>query len=81
MSENHNLAADFPEFQDAIHNLKLSNAHFRKLFDRFQDIDHALIRAEQRIDLISAVDEENLRKERLQVKDEIYKMLKLQNDK
>jgi len=76
VSESHNLAVEFPEFKEAIHELKVNDAHFRKLFDRFQEIDRSILRSEQRIDLMSQEDEEKLRKERLQLKEEIYLMLK-----
>ena len=79
MSESHNLAAEFPEFKGTIHNLKGTNAHFKKLFDRYQEVDRAVVRAEQRIDLMSELDEENLRKERLHLKEEIYLILKAES--
>lgn len=30
--ENHDLHAEFPEFHDKIHALKLSNGHFARLY-------------------------------------------------
>lgn len=74
-SNHHDLAHEFPEFKDSIHNLKLSNNHFRNLAEKFELTDKAISRSEQRVDLLSAEQEEKLRKERLQLKDEIYKIL------
>jgi len=76
MSEaKHDLAAEFPEFKEAIHELKMSNSHFLKLFDRYHELNRSIHRAEQRIDALSEFEEEKLRKQRLVVKDELYKIL------
>ena len=74
-TSNHDLVKEFPEFKDAIHELKLSDGHFRKLFDRYHDVDLAISRSEQRIDLRSEEDEEHLRKERVKIKDQLYQIL------
>lgn len=77
MSEHSkDLAHEFPEYKDAIHSLKISNAHFKKLFESYHEITGAIYRAEQRLDVISEREEEDLRKKRLLIKDEIYSMLK-----
>ena len=73
MSENqHDLATEFPEYKQVIHDLKISNAHFRHLMEQYHTINKQLTRAEQRIDLLSEIEEERLRKERLMIKDRIY---------
>ena len=33
IGEKHDLAHELPEFKEKIHELKLSNRHFQKLFD------------------------------------------------
>lgn len=78
-STHHDLATEFPELKDKIHELKISNAHFRNLFEKYQEIDKGVSRAEARIDLLSNEQEENLRKERLKLKDELYSMLTSNN--
>ncbi len=35
--EHHELGHEFPEFKDEIHTLKMSNAHFKELFDEYHD--------------------------------------------
>jgi uncharacterized protein YdcH (DUF465 family) len=72
---HHDLAKEFPEHQDKIHYLKLSDAHFRKLCERYEAIDKQIARFESRIELGAERDEEILRKERLIIKDQIYKTL------
>jgi uncharacterized protein YdcH (DUF465 family) len=69
------LAFEFPELKDKIHTLKTSNRHFEKLFGEYTDVAKQIHRIEERIDLTSGVNEEILRKKRLALKDELYKML------
>ena len=69
------LSHEFPEFKEAIHNLKISDAHFAKLYDNYGELCKAIYRAEQRIELISEEAEEALRKDRVKLKDELYAIL------
>lgn len=77
MSEHHHdLAQEFPEFQDKIHYLKLSDRHFATLAGRYEELSKKVYRAEERIDLISEEEEEQLRRERVKLKDELYELIK-----
>jgi uncharacterized protein YdcH (DUF465 family) len=69
------LAHEFPEFKDAIHNLKISDAHFARLYEDYNELCKSIYRAEQRIDLVSEEAEEALRKDRVKLKDELYAIL------
>lgn len=71
----HDLAQEFPEYREKIQQLKVSNAHFLRLFERYHQINKQVMGAEHRTQLMSELDEEKLRKERLQVKDELYALL------
>ena len=73
---SHDLASEFPEFKDKIHQLKTSDSHFRKLFDQYHEVNKKVMRAESREDLVSNEEEEKLRKERLLIKDQIFALLK-----
>lgn len=75
MSTHIDLAEEFPEFAQKIHDKKVSDAHFRKLHEQYTELNQAVYRAETRIDLISEEEEETMRKERLSLKDELYSML------
>jgi uncharacterized protein YdcH (DUF465 family) len=76
MSEgSHNLVAEFPKYKDRIHELKVANAHFRKLFDEYHDVTRTISRAEQRVEILSELEEEKMRKRRLALKDELYGIL------
>ena len=72
---HHVLTQEFPEYKEQIHALKMNNAHFKKLTERWEEIDKQIARAEARIELMSESEEEQLRKTRLSLKEEIYKML------
>ncbi len=71
----HTLAEEFPGQTDAIHNLKISDAHFAKLLSAYDEVNDEIHRAETRIAPISSSAESDLRKKRLHIKDEISKAL------
>lgn len=72
---HHDLGGEFPEHREKIHTLKLSDRHFLKLCEKYEDIDKRIARMESRIDLANERDESQLRKERLVLKDEIASYL------
>lgn len=73
--EHHPLSVEFPEFKDAIHALKLSNAHFAKLFIEYDDTDKAVNRAENGIDNLGDAALESLKKVRVTLKDQLFQLL------
>jgi len=76
MSEGaHDLISEFPKHKERIRTLKLEDSHFRKLFDQYHDVTRQISRSEQRIELLTSLEEENLRKKRLVLKDEIYQII------
>ncbi len=74
----HELAEDFPEHAERIHALKLSDAHFAKLADAYHEVNRAVHRVETRVEPASETHEEDLRKQRLRLKDEIAAILNAQ---
>jgi uncharacterized protein YdcH (DUF465 family) len=72
---HHTIGEEFPEYKEQIHTLKTSNAHFQSLLTKWEEIDKKIARAESRIELMSEEEEEQLRRNRLALKDEIYAML------
>lgn len=76
MIEKHDLIHEFPEHRDRIHDLKLSNGHFARLFAEYHDTDHAVHRMETGAE--AATDErlETAKRRRLALKDELYAMIK-----
>lgn len=71
----HELAEEFPEHAAKMHELKQSDAHFAKLSDAYHDVNRAIHRAETNIEPTDDFHMEEMRKERLKLKDEIYGML------
>jgi len=73
--KHHPLIEEFSEYRDAIHDLKLNNAHFRRLAHEYEGIDKSIFRAEQGIVNDSYL--ADIKKERLHLKDVIYRMLRV----
>ena len=71
----HELAEEFPDQIDRIHDLKTSNAHFVKLFDQYHEINRAIHRAETDIEPTDDFHLEDMKKQRLALKDEIAGMI------
>ena len=76
LGEHHDLVHELPEFRDKIHEMKTSNAHFSKLFEEYDAVDHEIRRIEQEIETPSDEYTEGLKKKRLNLKDQLYAMLK-----
>ncbi|SME94622.1 YdcH family protein [Pseudogulbenkiania subflava] len=66
----------FPEFRDRISQLKTADAHFARLFDKHNALDQQIKNIEAHLEAGSAEDVENLKKEKLKLKDELYQILK-----
>lgn len=66
----------FPEYRSLISKLKQDNAHFSKLFEKHNELDHEIIRLEQDPATRTLDDIDVLKKQKLKLKDEIYVMLK-----
>lgn len=74
--ENHSLLNELPEHKKAIHDLKLNNQHFAKLFDEYHLVDKEIHRIEQGVENTGDSYLENLKKKRLHLKDELYQMIR-----
>jgi uncharacterized protein YdcH (DUF465 family) len=73
---NHDIATEFPEFKEKIHTLKTTHAHFAKLFESYDTVNHAIAKTEMGGG--AAMTDEALeieKKKRLKLKDEIVHML------
>lgn len=73
--EHHPLSVEFPEFKDAIHTLKLGNAHFAKLFNEYDNADKAINRAENGVEHLGDAALEGLKKVRIALKDQLFQLL------
>ncbi|WP_028293402.1 YdcH family protein [Oceanobacter kriegii] len=73
--EPHDLHHDFPEFNEQISELKVSNRHFAKLFEEYTAIDKEVHRIEEQKEAASNDALEQLKLQRVALKDELYSML------
>lgn len=71
----HELADDFPNDAEKIHALKVSNPHFSKLMEDYHEVNRAVHRAETGVEPVDQSAENEMRKERMRLKDEIAGML------
>ena len=65
----------FPEFRDQISQLKGNDHHFTRLFDKHNELDQKIKNMETHVESGSPTDIENLKKEKLSLKDQIYVIL------
>jgi len=63
------------EYKDEIHQLKSNNAHFAKIFEKHNALDKQVEDAEADRVILTKVELEVLKKEKLLLKDEAYKMI------
>ncbi len=73
--EKHDLHHEFPGMDARISALKVENAHFKKLADEYDEVNHSVYRIESGAENASDEALTQLRKQRLQLKDELYAML------
>jgi uncharacterized protein YdcH (DUF465 family) len=72
----HELGEEFPEYTKRIHELKIGDNHFRRLFEDYHAINREIHQAEAAGLNISDDHIDVLRKKRLALKDEIFTMLR-----
>ena len=67
----HELAEDFPEHVDLMHELKMTDGEFRYLSEKYHEVNRAVHRAETLVEPTDQFHEEDLKKERMLLKDRI----------
>lgn len=76
LNEKHDLVHELPEYRDTIHNLKMTNQHFARLFDEYHEIDHEIHRIETGVETTSDEYLDNKKKQRLNLKDKLFLLIK-----
>ncbi|MCP5161247.1 MAG: YdcH family protein [Hahellaceae bacterium] len=71
----HSLHNDFPEMAAAISELKTSDAHFARLFEDYDSVEHEVHNIENGVENTSDEYLEELKKRRVQLKDQLYAIL------
>ncbi len=63
------------EYRDIISKLKVENAHFAKIFEKHNELDKTVTEAEEGRLHMDDLELEKLKKEKLRLKDEAYRMI------
>ena len=71
----HELAEEFPQAVDLIHKLKMEDAHFARLAEEYHEVNRTVHRAETLVEPMSEEHEQELRRKRMVLKDEIAAIL------
>lgn len=71
----HELHDEFPDATAELHELKTSNEHFGKIATHYHEVNREIHRIEAGIDPASDDRTELLKKERLQLLDEVAKLI------
>lgn len=66
----------FPEYRDLITKLKTTDKHFLNLFDKHNALDQKIKNMESHVEPGTPEEIENLKKEKLILKDQLYVILK-----
>jgi uncharacterized protein YdcH (DUF465 family) len=73
--EKHDLIHELPEHRERIHELKMSNNHFARLFGQYHEVDHEVHRIEEGVENPSDEYTNEIKAKRLKLKDELYEMI------
>lgn len=73
--QKHDLLHEFPEHKEKIHQLKISDSHFRKIFDEYHELDHEIHRYESGAAVTTDTHLNELRSKRVHLKDEVFNYL------
>lgn len=73
--EKHDLHHEFPQFDQKIHDLKVSDPHFKKSFDEYHVANKAIHSIETGAHTVTDDTLNELRMKRVHLKDELYAML------
>lgn len=73
--DHHDLAHEFPEYKERIHQLKMDDAHFARLFEEYNDLTSKIEVLENNEAPVADETLEDCKKQRLALKDQLYTML------
>jgi len=71
----HPLLSEFPEHRDVIVQLKTSDAHFRRLYEEYHEVDKHIVRIEEQIEPATDAFTEGLKVKRLHLKDDLLRRI------
>ena len=65
----------FPEHRELINELRNNDPHFKRLFEKHNELDHKIKNQESQITLATHTEIEIMKKEKLLLKDKIYSLI------
>ena len=74
--EKHDLVHELPEHRERIHELKMSDAHFARLFEEYHEVDHEVHRIEEGVETPSDEYVNEVKAKRLRLKDDLLSIIK-----
>jgi len=74
--EKHDLIHELPEYRERIHELKMSDHHFARLFETYHELDHEVRRIEEGVEPTADEYLDVQKKKRLLLKDQLLGMLR-----
>ena len=76
LDDIHDLIHELPEHKERIHQLKMSDKHFAKLYDEYNELDQQILKMEEGFETPSDDVLEEVKKKRLYLKDQLVEMIK-----
>jgi len=76
LDDIHDLIHELPEHKERIHQLKMSDKHFAKLYDEYNELDQQILRMEEGFETPSDDVLEEVKKKRLYLKDQLVEMIR-----
>ena len=73
--EHHDLIHEFPALKDRIHDMKVGDHHFRRLFDEYHELTRSIEKMEDEVTPVATHVEEEAKMRRVHLKDELYRLL------
>lgn len=73
----HTLIEEFPDHVDGMRSLKQADAHFERLAREYDEVNRTLHKAETNVSPVSDLEVLRMRKERMHLKDQISRYLRL----
>jgi hypothetical protein len=76
LGEPHDLISEFPEFRDRIETLRSNDGNFARLMTEYDQLDARIRRIEEFGQRVADMSIEELKKQRLSLKDELHARLR-----
>ena len=73
--EHHDLIHELPHLRDRIHELKIGNSLFKKLFHEYHELTRKIENMENEVTPVASPIESEHKMRRVHLKDQLYQML------